>query len=420
LLGLPYSISDRHVSLNYRNDNSNPEQPISTDTFSLKLSVIAGHMVDRAQTSEDKGPNAFASAMLLDGELLALASLMPADWWDISKLEGREEDDIFQLYHRSKAMLWYNECRLMLHMPFMLKAQHKGENAGMYAYNRTMALKSARMMIRCHKQLRARTEFAAMVCQLIDFQAFTATMLVILDMVERPDLADEAARTPETIEDIELLISVSEVLRTISNETSGRSDVAGQAIKVLDGVSHVLLGCSSPSENGKHPSRVVIPYFGAVTIKPANGKHRCKCCSSADKVPALDLNPMQPIKRDAAPKQMVLQDNVSEPKAFGPDATDNTNSHTLQPTQLPYPADDLISFDSFFGAMKEGDNASQDWAMVDQPRTQQPGSLGPGTNVAGHDNVSDPLLWDETMWQNMLQPDANIDMNGDWNWLMVQ
>ena len=417
ILGLPYAISDNHVDLEAIG-TAKPGEFIDTSAFVLKLAVITGHIIDRIQGPERSNSNPFANAMALDGELHALSCMVPDSWWDIDQTLN-PEDCLYDAYHRCKAIFWHNECRLLLHMPFMMKTLQKEENSAMFAYNRTVALNSSRKMIKCHKNLRTRPEFVSMVCQVIDFQAFTATMLLLLDMLERPDLNSDR-QEPDTIEDTELIVSVIGTLRKVSKESSGRCDIAGQAVNVLDSVAHVLYGCPSP--NVKYPSRVVIPYFGAVTIKPVGRQKSRKCCPPSDPADSTHAVPKASSAfRHASP------DKRSRKAHDRTNGTDDSSSLIVQgapelpsqPRQPPFQTSDFITFDSFIGSGTGtgGGFASEGWAMANNEAVAGPDApvVGTETNLAGQDVT----MWDETLWQNMLQQDPSLELDGDWNWLQM-
>ena len=52
-----------------------------------------------------------------------------------------------------------------------------------YIYNRTAALESARETLLLYQVLRPALGFKSLICKLVDFQAFTGAMLLVLNLI---------------------------------------------------------------------------------------------------------------------------------------------------------------------------------------------------------------------------------------------
>ena len=156
-------------------------------------------------------------------------------------------------------------------MPFMLKSSSDKR----YQYSHQAALESSREMIKYYKALRSEEDVGPYICKLIDFQAFTAAMLLLLNLCgysqhvrgvapQQPDLDQDQL-------DSTLIDDTISILHAASKETGGI--VASQAAKALEMLAMVRQGtCDEEADKYMQGScQVSIPYFGTITL--GMGKH---------------------------------------------------------------------------------------------------------------------------------------------------
>jgi len=251
LLGLPYSVSEIHSNTSNTNDqvSHGVNMKPNGNTYLLRLASVVGHIIDRNQ--EASSNNALTVTVKIEGELIDLAGTMTADWW--APDSPAPEDPSFQLYNRFLPRFWHHQARTLLHLPFMLKATTDRR----YEYNKIAALESARGMIELYEVIRPAAGFASLVCKIIDFQAFTAAMVLVLNILGLSQTCS-TNDLKETDADRRLVSSTKEILQRSSLETGGGvAFQAGRALEVF-----------ADDRSFQGASKVAVPYFGTVTFGP--------------------------------------------------------------------------------------------------------------------------------------------------------
>lgn len=147
-------------------------------------------------------------------------------------------------------------------MPFMLRSTANPR----YQYSRVAAVESAREMIGCYDALRGHAE--RYVCKIVDFQAFTAAMLILLNLLGLDREDGKMGGNEDESNDWQRIYRTIAILHLASKEAGG--SVAVQAAKALETLASIRDGCPNPPlehEMGK----ITIPYFGTLSI--THGKH---------------------------------------------------------------------------------------------------------------------------------------------------
>lgn len=248
VLGLPYSISDVFCTPNIISRSST--ELSSGEVYLLRLSPIIGKIVDRNQ---DQSNLPFAATLRIDQELEELSHSMPTGWWQIDVTSATTSPQDF--YDRAMAQFFHHQIRTLLHLPFMLKSSVDKR----YQYSHQAALESSREMIHCYNLLRADAGVGPYICKLIDFQAFTAAILLLLNIFgySQGSISDPKQEANDSV----LVDQTIATLHEASKEAGGV--VAAQSAKALEMLGLARRGCSNP---GEHTAKIAIPYFGTITI----------------------------------------------------------------------------------------------------------------------------------------------------------
>ena len=131
-----------------------------------------------------------------------------------------------------------------------------------FEYNKIATLESAREMIARYRVFRPVQGFGSLVCKLIDFQVFTAAMILVINLIDhyrKPEKVDHR----EAENDQDLISVTTEILQRASVVTDG--SVATQAARALEIFSNIR-DISRPVR--ECTTKLVIPYFGTVVIGP--------------------------------------------------------------------------------------------------------------------------------------------------------
>lgn len=203
LLGLPYGVAKTHMDVGTRTAQTGAD-------YFFRLAAITGDVIDR--NFDQSSDSSYLQTVRIEGQLTELANSMPSGWW-LSTFWGVEGPGN-QMYQRLIPQFWHHQIRTLLHLPFMLKAGQQPQ----YQYNRLAALESARAMILLYQIFRPVQGFRSLTCKLMDFQIFTAAMLLVLNLLEP---SKKKHNEEEDSRDWDLLTSTHDILQRASTATDG-------------------------------------------------------------------------------------------------------------------------------------------------------------------------------------------------------
>ncbi|MCJ1474942.1 hypothetical protein MMC13_003602 [Lambiella insularis] len=156
-LGLPYTALDYHF-----------------DSFDVEDGEVVTGWNHNLDTSS------FLDTLKIDQELEEARASMSADWWALpaSHIWSQSIRDMLI------AKPCFHNDRKLLHLPYMLKSYTDRR----YELSKINALESSREMIKYYNILRAAEP--SLVCTLLDFQTFTASMILFINLCHRHKSAD--------------------------------------------------------------------------------------------------------------------------------------------------------------------------------------------------------------------------------------
>ena len=267
VLGLPYSIADNfctpfiQIICDSKVDDSTAGFS-KGERYLLKMTTILTKVIDRNQ---DPTHMPFSATLRIDQEIEEAGHTMSPGWWSTEKAPGTKPEDYFD---RLTAAFFHHQLRMLVHMPFMLKSSSDKR----YQYSHGAALESSREMIKYFKALRQDESVGPFMCKVIDFQAFTAAMLLLINLLGYSTQVRSAIGLPPDTEqdqaDSDLVDDVLALLRKAAEEPGGI--VATQSVKALEMLAEARHDCDCKPEVTDTVT-VSIPYFGNITL--AAGSH---------------------------------------------------------------------------------------------------------------------------------------------------
>ncbi|KAL1631977.1 hypothetical protein SLS56_004182 [Neofusicoccum ribis] len=397
LLGLPYGISDAHCDLNYYNKESDTDDQRD---FMLKLSVLAGKVIDRTQGVHELS---LAAALELDQELDTIVESMPAGWWNTqTEIMGTIDPvQLIQLRERLLAQICFQQLRVYLHLPFMLKSTSMA-NSSKYAYSRSTCFGASRELIVLYHFLRSGNGEPLYECKVIDFLGFTAAVLIMLGLLGYARVNDGSPgayhNAIQEEQDWRLIEITMDIFGRASTEKGGK--VASQSLKVLQQLSSVrninrdLVG----EHEDKVAQRIVIPYFGTISVR--RGKK---------------FNHVANKKSNSAPRSSETS-NASSSTGI-PNAV--ADSHGMSPPantqKQPFPSPTLTTNQHSSASSINGDANGANNSYVAYDPFVFPGSFDahvwPGEE--GLDNLMGGSHGGP--WHNLA---TSMDIDQDWTWFM--
>jgi hypothetical protein len=267
ILGFPYGIAESHPGLS---------REFAGEYFLSKamhdISIIAGHIVDRNQSGHDVD---YSVTLQIEQELQQCRASMPQDWWDtVPTLDT----PLKELYYRQTFKIYYYQGLKLLHLPYMLKSSTDKK----FEHSRNAALESSREMMNSYRNLRSSGESQIVMCDLMDFQAFSSALVMVIGLVSQsPDCIYQEA------EDWGLIQSVIRQLQTVASGME--CSVANQGAQLLEYLSMARSGTYS----GPDGYEAVIPYFGKVRIgKMKRNESVAPLVVETKETPLVDTNTM--------------------------------------------------------------------------------------------------------------------------------
>ncbi|KFY49366.1 hypothetical protein V495_00608 [Pseudogymnoascus sp. VKM F-4514 (FW-929)] len=256
ILGLPITVT--HTSPGLNTGIEPQTSSITSVEYRRRLFTIAGSIIDR--NSHDSTPS-LLTTIEQDHALDGLAKSMPDKWWDLSSLQSHTPD-MGDICDRLFTQFWHHQIKSSLHLPFMLRSATNPQ----YHNNRIACFTSSREMLRIFHILRgcACTRFIHY-CQVMDFQAFTAAVILILGLLGYQP-ASQKHDFDEQVDDWHLIDLAVEDLRKAASESD--NSVARQSLRSLETIQHARHGPLSESSKNNYSTKIVVPYFGTIFIAP--------------------------------------------------------------------------------------------------------------------------------------------------------
>jgi hypothetical protein len=224
------------------------------DIYTKNLCVIAGLILERNQAEPT---HAFSTTQEIDEKLDQLAKQMPPSWWELPNVscKGKSERAAEQ-FDRVLSHIWHFELESLVHLPFMLRAATDRR----YEYSRITCLSASRGLIR--RWLYFQNCGFTITCRLIEFQAFTACVTLLLAILQ----PTRSIKDPEQLRQEEADRNlVNESIRALEQlmPTNSGNVVVTQSIEALRTLQSLNL-----NDGGGRGSnlRLTIPHFGTISV----------------------------------------------------------------------------------------------------------------------------------------------------------
>ncbi|KAK5498669.1 hypothetical protein LTR83_003977 [Exophiala xenobiotica] len=282
ILGMPSGISNAHPSLAKECAGPTIEAQLMHD-----LAIIAGRIIERNQDANPLNDNNYSVTMDIDQDLERCKARIPVEWWDSAFTAGLP---LAAAHAQQTIKLFYATMRKNLHLPYLLRAWSRSPEGDMryeyeYESSRISTLEACRDAIRSYRAFRNTSGGGGkvpIICDLMDFQAFSATVTLVVDLLLSSSSSSSSSSASldssttttskikrdafEEAQDWDLVHSVSGTLQEVSKRLN--CNVAGQGTDVLERLSMARYGKYPPGGTGSDSEtfEVVIPYFGKVRI----------------------------------------------------------------------------------------------------------------------------------------------------------
>lgn len=248
ILGVPYAISDSHISVTQNDQNYTEEQRLA-----YQIAEISGHVIDRNLHGAETNDPATAR---ISREIQDCRDGASQDWWD----EKMGPDTPFEtLYSRQTLKMCFYTLGKMLYIPYMFTSSKSPENIPY----RMAAVAASRNLVECYQILRSSSQTAIVMCDLMDFLVFSGALVIVMDLLSRRS----SHETGEDIEDWKLIKKLINTFKHLSGALE--CTVASQAGELLNFLHKAHEGTYHNPDGYK----AVIPLFGKVSIQSVPTRH---------------------------------------------------------------------------------------------------------------------------------------------------
>ncbi|CAG5158242.1 uncharacterized protein ALTATR162_LOCUS5054 [Alternaria atra] len=246
LLGLPCAISNTHPGVrNKLGGESIIEQIL------YECSFLAGAVAERDQ---EFGMADYAVTVELDRRLQQLQYLFPPSWFHSTT---DQEISVDMHYYIQIAMLQYFLLSKHIHLPYMLKSTAEPR----FLPSRISTMAASRSIIQAYHQLRDDHRTKSIICELMDFEAFSAAVTLIIGIFS--ESKGGLRNYAQAAGDWAIVRTCVQTLRR--TEQLLECSIARQGAQLLEYLSMAWEG------NGDAPERFesIIPFFGKIKINRA-------------------------------------------------------------------------------------------------------------------------------------------------------
>jgi hypothetical protein len=240
LLGLPYMLTPSNLPLNA---SSLPPQAL----FAFELGKIGARVIDRNLAGRQN--MVLNDAIELDQDLNECKSLMAPQFWDPPPTHGTPIEAGFAV---NTVHFWCHSLRNLIHLPFALERDAHAQ----HDFSKQAALESSKEMLRIYKLLRNPERPILRQCDMLDFQAMTAALVVIHLLLESSMVWD----TPQVEQNWQTIYDVVHLMEAVGQCMP--DSVAAQAALLL----HDVAGLRDSSFE-REGFLVSLPYFGRLRIR---------------------------------------------------------------------------------------------------------------------------------------------------------
>ncbi|KAE8423440.1 hypothetical protein BDV36DRAFT_305977 [Aspergillus pseudocaelatus] len=277
------------------------------------LCRIAGSIIERNQRFSTITPSMVRTTQTIDAELMSIGPLSVVE--DPTILPPGKSIERAQGYTKLMTQLWHYQLIAWLHLPLLLGSGTERR----YDYSRQSCLEASRHMIICYTSLRRLTA-NSFCCKSLDFQAFTAAVTLLINII------GPTGRSHLDSNDWPAIEIVMTSLETLA-EGQPPDKVATRSLSVLQTLKRVATRnktTRSDTSDGLSPMdgqpgriKLDIPYFGTISLD-------CSTRSDLPEQQQLNNGPPNPSSTDLAANNALSSNvgNTTEASTMHDQATD--------------------------------------------------------------------------------------------------
>lgn len=269
LIGLPYSVPEALCDL-YIPSAPGVDGITAVDYHYRHLSILTGRVIDCLQSLQ--GPS-LSSAVSVEERIDEVTGHLPPGYVDLSQLSICP--NYKEKYTRAFRLANIHQLKAFLYLPFFLNSPAHEHGYDRQGYGRTICVHSARTLLEAYLVLYESDPDATSIdnaFKLSSLTALTAAVIVFLDLIgERHTSQNQDQRNGHGYDEA-LINRTITALRGCAAGMPG--SLCGQCCTALETLldNTRAVGRGRGRGERKEVRRIVVPYFGVVSIERKNGR----------------------------------------------------------------------------------------------------------------------------------------------------
>lgn len=444
VLGLPYSIAEVFVKASIDEAARTAEDSAPGEAFLTKMLPIMTTIIDRNQSPT---PVPYQVTISIDSALDDLSRKQASSWWTLERLPDTTAEEH---YDRLSAQFSFYHMKLLIHMPFMLRSSADQK----HQFSHSAAIDAARHMVRYFEALRGNDDTMPHACKLLDFQAFTAAMLLLLNLCGyNSHIRGVVPQAPDLEQDRQDSALIDLAIQLLKRAARGPGGVvATQCASALETLAAVRtsVDCSRENCNGK-TCQISIPYFGQITIGMGKSfvpiKPGTYPDAGADK-PRPSFSASKHLGSPSSTLQLNKNGLPTPPSLYSETSQTSPNESMMSQQRSPYgypitaPAsgslqtdnnwppneDPLVMFDSFmaFPGAQDIDFSGTNFSLGQNPMGLNSGAMYDSSLLQTPEPMYGGLGWTQQV-QNVVSgfpfpvtSGAGLELDNGWEWSGIE
>lgn len=363
MIGLPYTLPDHFCDLTIA-----PLAALGPATWLYRqLCVVSGRIIDLLQRQDTRGPT-LSSALAIEERLSEIIAELPTEYLDMNQIRAssNNSDKSIRLYR----VVHVHLLRIYVHLPFFFRSDLEPR----FDFSRQSCIDESRELLVAYLEIFDTDHRMTANGTVLNLTAFTAAAVLLLGLTGYGHAGQTLHRERQRSrrqQDLDIIIRTRDAIKCAA-QTKIAGRLSAKCYEALD----TLMASAQSSDTSPH--RVVLPYFGTVTIT-----HRMS--------PAIQPSEVQrTVGRDWEHGSMPAAHRAETQPAMQPRAIDTDMSAAcLDVASVPWLQD--LSWGTFF-------------------TYSGPFMPGSGDTFQCVDAAA-PESFGDLRWTHELSPDV------DWNWL---
>jgi hypothetical protein len=271
MLGLPISVSANHPGTS----SNSPSGPLMSRIM-WSVALICRKAIDRDQA--DYAAGSYTTTVQIDQDMEEAYRLFPDEHW----FDLKPDMSFSDCWNQQASKVMFFTMLKLVHMPYMLKSAEESK----FSHSWDRAMEGARGAARAYTDFRTWAGVGVDQCELMDFQAFSAAMVIIIGHLISPTRATPLAKEHDwaLVRDVSFCLKHTVAIMDCA--------VAAQAAHILDLVNAARHGAYIADDD----YAVAIPYFGRMRInKKKISTDKLNGSDNSGSTPRLSLSPGLPV-----------------------------------------------------------------------------------------------------------------------------